>query len=154
MRTCLHNSPQAAAHVVALVLIADGYVGPSEERTLEKLDIGRELGIEPAEFTRIARTLLEDRSTANPPPPMAGYVDRAMLDARLAEIDDPALRNKTIRLCLAVASADDYLAANEIATLRAILAAWTPQPRPAAIERNVPSRIQPRAALTTCDARA
>lgn len=152
MRSYPRNSPEAAARIVALVLIADGHVGRSEEQALEKLDLHRELGLEPAAFAAVVQTLCEDRSIAHAPSAsMAGHIDRVTLDTLLAEIDDPALRHKTIRLCLAVAAADDHLADGEIATLAAVLTAWTP---PSGSSANRPLRAQPRAAATTCDASA
>jgi hypothetical protein len=58
------------------------------------------------------------------------------------------LRNKTIRLCLAVAFADNHLADGEIAKLAAILSAWTPQPGHAANEPAAPFYT------TLCDAQS
>jgi hypothetical protein len=156
MRSYPRNSPEAAARVVALVLIADGHVGRSEELALEHLDIRRELGLTLPEFARIVQTLCEDRSVAHPPStPMTGHIDRATLGTLLAEVDDPALRRKIIRLCLAVAAADNYLADGEIATLAAILTAWTSLPGAVIDARDVATlRAQPRAAATTRDASA
>lgn len=158
MRTYSRNSPQAAARIVALVLIADGHVDRCEDAVLEKLDIDRELGLAPAEFARIVQTLCEDRSIAHAPSmPVAAHADSATLDRLLAEIDDPVLRRKTIRLCVAVAAADDYLADGEIATLAAILTAWTLQPAAATPRRSAWSPalpVQARAAATTFEASA
>jgi hypothetical protein len=83
----------------------------------------------------------------------------------LAEVDDPAMRRKTIRLCLAVAAADNYLADGEIATLAAVLTAWTPlsgsgsglgagSGSTANRQDDMARRVQPRAAATTFDASA
>jgi hypothetical protein len=153
MRTYPLNSPQAAARIVALTLLADGHACLSEERILDKLDIDRELGLAPAEFARIVQALCEDSSVANASLTLvAGRVDWAMLDTLLAEVDDPVLRRKTIRLCLAVAAADDFLADGEIAILAAVLNAWTPQPHANLSQRNAASGAQRRAAATTRDA--
>ncbi|WP_133649060.1 TerB family tellurite resistance protein [Paraburkholderia flava] len=158
MRTYPRNSPQAAARIVALVLIADGHVDRYEDAVLEKLNINRELGLGPTEFAWIVQTLCEDRSIAHAPSmPVAAHADSATLDRLLAEIDDPVLRRKTMRLCVAVAAADDYLADGEIATLAAILSAWTLQPAPATPSRNAwpaARQVQARAAATTLEANA
>ncbi len=158
MRTYSSNSPQAAARIVALVPIADGHVDRCEDAVLEKLDIDRELGLAPAEFAQIIQSLCEDRSIAHTPSmPVAAHADNATLDRLLAEIDDPVLRRKTIRLCVAVAAADDFLADGEIATLAAILTAWAPQPKPAMPSRTAWSHTQhtqARAAATTREASA
>jgi tellurite resistance protein len=127
MRTYRRNSPQAAARIVALMLIADGHVCSSEELVLEKLNITRELGLDPAEFTRIVQALCEDQAIAHLPSPENIHADRAAIDALVADIDDPILRDRTIRLCMAVALADNHLADGELVTLAAILNAWSPQ---------------------------
>jgi tellurite resistance protein len=127
MRTYRRNSPQAAARIVALMLIADGHVCSSEEQVLEKLNITRELGLDPAEFTRIVQALCEDQAIAHLPSPENIHADRAAVETLVADIDDPILRDRTIRLCMAVALADNHLADGELVTLAAILNAWSPQ---------------------------
>ncbi|MFM0209627.1 TerB family tellurite resistance protein [Paraburkholderia sediminicola] len=129
MRTYPRNSPQAAARIVALALTSDGHVSSAEERVLESLDISDELGLAPAQFARIVQTLCEDQSVAHTPfAPPVGQLDAALLAALINEIDDPALRRKVIRLCIAVTIADDYLADGEIALLVAVFNAWGPKP--------------------------
>ena len=54
------NSPEAAARVIALLLISDGHVSRSEMDALYGLDIERELGLAPGAFARVLRTLCED----------------------------------------------------------------------------------------------
>lgn len=140
MRTYPRNSPQAAARIVALAITADGHVCSSEERLLEKLNIAGELGLAPAQFAQIVQTLCEDRSVAQMSlaPPM-GQPDAIMLDTLIGEIDDPALRRKVIRLCVAVAVADDYLADGEIALLAAVLNAWGPNLTPSVSRQGLSS---------------
>lgn len=118
MRSYSLNSPQAAARIVALVLTADGHVCSSEERALERLDIAGELGLAPAQFAQIVQTLCEDMSVGHMPlGSTSGPVDPNMLATLMNEVDDPVLRRKVIRLCLAVAVADDHLADGEITLL-------------------------------------
>ncbi|WP_235993675.1 hypothetical protein [Paraburkholderia solitsugae] len=84
------------------------------------------------------RTLCENQSVAHTPfAPPVGQLDAALLDALIAEIDDPALRRKVIRLCIAVTIADDYLAEGEIALLAAVFNAWGPKPDQSA-SRTIP----------------
>ncbi|HZZ10292.1 MAG TPA: TerB family tellurite resistance protein [Paraburkholderia sp.] len=143
MRNYLRNSPEAAARIVALVLISDGHVCSSEERVLHKLDIDGELGLAPLQFAQIVQRLCEDHSiTHAPDEPTVGHVDAAMLTTLMEEIDDPVLRRKVIRLCLAVAVADDHLADGEIALLAAVLNAWrvaSPTQAPAVQRRPPPA---------------
>lgn len=130
MRTYPRNSAQAAARIVALVLIADGHVDPSEERFLEKLETERRFGIASTEFAQIVQTVCEDQAISHVSSgAISGHLDHATLETLLAEIDDPDLRVRIIAMCLAVASADGHLADGEISVLGTILTAWTPQTR-------------------------
>jgi tellurite resistance protein len=138
MRTYPHNSPQAAARIVALALTSDGHVSSSEERALESLDIAGQLGLAPEQFAQIVQALCEDQSVAHTPfAPPVGQLGAALLNTLLDEIDDPALRRKVMRLCIAVAIADNYLADGEIALLAAVFNAWGPKPDQAA-SRHIP----------------
>jgi hypothetical protein len=49
--------------------------------------------------------------------------------------------------------ADNHLADGEIATLAAILSAWTPQPAHAVNQPAIPFPTRPRAAAIICDVR-
>jgi tellurite resistance protein len=143
MRTYPRNSPQAAARIVALALTSDAHVRSSEERVLQRLNIAGELGLAPAQFEQIVQTLCEDHSVAHPSfAPPVGHLDPIMLTALIDEIDDPALRRKVIRLCVAVAVADDYLADGEIALLAAMLNAWGLDLTPAANRHGLASRVR------------
>ncbi|HDR9503571.1 TerB family tellurite resistance protein [Burkholderia pyrrocinia] len=128
MRTYPRNSPQAAARILALVLIADGHIDPSEEQFLEKLEIKRRFGIESTAFAQIVQTVCEDRAIGHASSSTVfGHLDQATLKTLLAEIDDPDLRVTIIEVCLAVASADGHLADGEISVLGTILTGWTPK---------------------------
>jgi|SRR5882762_2694647 len=59
MRSYPRNSQEAAARIVALVLISDGHVSQSEFDTLERPDASRELGLEPGALPCILQTLCE-----------------------------------------------------------------------------------------------
>ena len=60
MRSYPRNSPEAAARIVALVLVADGHVCRSEFDALNQLDATGQLGLDPdafpASFKRFAKT--------------------------------------------------------------------------------------------------
>ena len=60
MRSYPPNSPEAAARIVALVLIPDGHVCSSEFDALKRLDAERELGLEPQLLPHIVHTLCEE----------------------------------------------------------------------------------------------
>lgn len=125
MRNYPRNSPQAAARIVALVLIADGHVCCSEDKALDKVDIARELGLHAREFKRIVQTLCEDYvlgtiHTGQAPTP----VSESVFAALMAEIDEPHLQRTLLRVCLEVVNADGHWADGEMAVLAAALRYW------------------------------
>lgn len=125
MRSYPHNSPEAAARIVALVLISDGHVCSSEFNILNQLGAERELGLEPRLLPHIVHTLCEELL-------LGGYetgslmsnVDDSALASLMAEISDPALQRTVLRLSLAAARADGHLADGEAVVLEAARRHW------------------------------
>jgi hypothetical protein len=125
MRSYPRNSPEAAARIVALVLIADGHVCRSEFDALNLLDAPRELGLEPDGFPRIVQTLCEDLLVGgHGRGSMLGAVDSSSLASLMAEVDEPALQRKVLRLAVAAARADRHLADGEALVLAAARRHW------------------------------
>jgi len=125
MRSYPHNSPEAAARLVALVLISDGHVCSSEYEILKQLGAERELGLEPQLLPHIVHTLCEELL-------MGGYATGSLLDnvddstlaSLMAEVSDPALRRTVLRLSLAAARADGHLADGESRVVEAARHHW------------------------------
>jgi hypothetical protein len=117
MRSYPRNSPEAAARIVALVLIADGNVCRSEFDALNRLDAAGVLGLAPDGLPRIVQTLCEDLL-------MGGMVDDEGLALLMAEVDDPALQRTVLRLALAASQADRHLADGETLVLNAAARHW------------------------------
>lgn len=100
MRSYPRNSPQAAARIVALLLIADGHVSRSEMDALYGRDIERELGLPPGEFGQVLHTLCEDLLMGmRDRRLLTGHIDDATLAALLDEVTDAVLRQKSFVLC-------------------------------------------------------
>jgi len=59
MRSYPRHSPQAAARIVALLLIADGHVSRSEMDALYGRDIEHELGLPPSAFGKVRWVFME-----------------------------------------------------------------------------------------------
>ncbi|MFY7865158.1 TerB family tellurite resistance protein [Roseateles sp.] len=125
MRSYPRNSPEAAARIVSLVLIADGDASRAEFEALDQLDAAKELGLLAEGLTPIVRTLCEDllMSTYGSASMMSS-VDEPSLAALMAEVDEPQLQRKVLRLALAAASADAYLADGEALVLDAAYRHW------------------------------
>lgn len=136
MRSYPCNSPEAAARLVALVLIADGHACRSELDALERLGAARELGLEPAAMSGIVQTLCEDLLLgACASGSLLANVDDATLASLMAEVNDPVLRGSVLRLAVAVANADRHLAEGEMLVLEAARRHWPGAESAAACDR-------------------
>lgn len=125
MRSYPCNSPEAAARIVALALIADGHVCRSEIDALGHFGAARELGLEPDAMPRIIQTLCEDLLLgADASGSLMANIDDRALASLLAEVTDPSLRAKVVRLATAVANADRHLADGEALLLAAASRHW------------------------------
>lgn len=125
MRSYPHNSPEAAARIVALVLISDGHVCSSEFEILKKLEAERQLGLEPHLLTHIVQTLCEELlASGYETGSLMGNVDDNALASLMAEISDPALQRTVLRLSLAAARADGHLADGETSVVEAARHHW------------------------------
>ena len=125
MRSYPRNSPEAAARIVALVLISDGHVCSSEFDILKQLGAERELGLEPHLLPHILHTLCEELLAGGyETGSIMGNVDDTALASLMAEISDPALQSTVLRLSLAAARADGHLADGETLVLEAARHHW------------------------------
>lgn len=125
MRSYPRNSPEAAARIVALVLISDGHVCRSEIEALQKLQVEQELGLAQGAFAQVVQTLCEDLLMgAYGSGSMMCSVDGGTLDSLLAEVDDPDLQARVLRLARAAADADRHLADAEALVVSAARQHW------------------------------
>lgn len=109
MRTYPSNSPEAAARIVALAMLADGYVCHSEMQALDALHAGERLQLAPEQLRAVLRGLSEDLlASAYPQWGSTCQMDGQALSALLAEVSDPALRATTLALCRQMAQADAH----------------------------------------------
>jgi hypothetical protein len=129
MRSYPRNSPEAAARILALVLISDGHVGRSEFEALKQTNGVQHLGLDPQKMPGIVQTFCEDllmegfdgRS-------ILSHVDDALMASLLAEVDEPKLRKRVLDLAESVAHADEHLSEGEIAMIAAIRGIWQTSP--------------------------
>lgn len=125
MRSYPRNSPQAAARIVALMLIADGHVSRSEMDALYGRDIEHELGLPPSAFGKVLHTLCEDLLMGmRDRRLLTGHIDDATLAALLDEVTDAVLRQKVLYFADAAATADQHVASAEAWVMEAALKRW------------------------------
>lgn len=125
MRSYVKNSPEAAARIVALLLIADGHVSRSEIDALHGQDIERELGLKPGEFAQVLHTLCEDLQMGmRDRRLLTDSVDEATLPAILNEVSDTTLQHKALYFADTAAGADSHVAPAEAWLMERALRHW------------------------------
>ena len=126
MRKYPQNSPQAAARIVALTLVADGDVGQAELDLLDELAVHQQLGLEHENLHAVINTFCEDLSLSKPLNwADACPVDEYTLADLMGEVDDPVLRRKVLYLCVQLAEVDGHVAEGESTVLSAAVAHWS-----------------------------
>lgn len=125
MRTYPHNSPQAAARIVALTVLADRDISRAELDLLDRLAIHEQLGLDRREMHIVLDSLCEDLLSSE----QLQWADACPVDDRtlvglMGEIEDPALRRHVLRLCIDIAEADTQVTDGEAIVLTAAVEHW------------------------------
>ena len=125
MRIYPSNSPQAAARIIALTVLADRDIGKTELDLLDRLAVHEQLGLDRQELHAVLDSLCEDLLSSE----QLQWADACPVDDRtLAElmgvIEDPALRRKLLRLCIEIAEADAQVVEGESIVLTAAVEHW------------------------------
>jgi uncharacterized tellurite resistance protein B-like protein len=137
MHTYRTDSPEAVSRILALAMIVDGHLSPSEVRAMHRADILRKVAVDDDTFDRTLRQLCEDLlgAAANRHAGMV-EIDPLLLDALLREISAPSLQVCLWRAMVDIVDADDYLDERESLLVRRAARAWFGQdpatPAPAA----------------------
>ncbi len=125
MRSYPVNSPQAAARIVALTVVADGDIGDAEIAWLDRLVVHEQLGLARHELHALLDTFCEDLLSSD----QLKWADACPVDERtladlMGEIQDPALRLKLLRLCVELAEVDAHVDDGESSVLVAAVEHW------------------------------
>lgn len=125
MRPYPTDSPQAAARIVALTMLADGHLCKRELDVLKRLRLDERLGLDPAEWRAVLHGFCEDLlASADAAAAHTCSVDPHTLASLLGEIVDPALRRTVLRLCLAVVESDEHVSDGEWTVVSAAVEQW------------------------------
>ena len=125
MRTYPTNSPEAAARIIALAMLADGHLCKSELDMLERVGAHSQLGLTPKQLHHVLHTLCEDLlATSHGDWESACRVSAETFGAVMAEVTDADLRAKVLRLCAVVIAADEQVTENESRLLAAAIEQW------------------------------
>jgi uncharacterized tellurite resistance protein B-like protein len=125
MRTYPTDSPQAAARIAALTLVADGNVSKVEMDVFDRADACATLGLDRDELHSVIQELCEDLLQER----KLHWSDACEIDAHalgqlMAEVESPALRAAVLQLCVAIAEADGHVADGETLVLVAAVEQW------------------------------
>lgn len=125
MRTYPLNSPQAAARIVTLAMLADGDVSHVEVDALERAGVHKQLGLDTDDWDHVVSDFCNDL-IANA---QLTWADACRIDPRtlaelMAEIDDPKLRLTVLRLCILVVEADAHVDEGEANMIGATVEQW------------------------------
>jgi hypothetical protein len=129
MRYYPHDSPQAAARLLALTLVSDGQLQTAELQALARSRAPERLGLTEAEFHAVVHglcdDLLADRSHIEGD---ACVLDPATIAWLFEQVSHPALRRKVLRLAMQCIHADGRLHEGEMRVLLAAVDHWSMRP--------------------------
>ncbi|RVT88042.1 TerB family tellurite resistance protein [Inhella crocodyli] len=129
MRTYPKNSPEAAARLVALTLIADGVAHAREVEAWQSTRMARALGLPTDRAQALLQQLCEDLlASENRQWGRACHLDDSTLDSVLDEVDDPLLRERVLQAAIEVAEADGHLSDSESRLLARAAQRWGVHP--------------------------
>ena len=119
------DSPQAAAQIIALALVADGSVGQKELALLDSMNVHEQLNLPREEMYEVMRAFCRE-ALSNPP---SGWSHDCPLDERevnqlMAQITQPALRQRVLQICVRIAEADGDVGQGESLVLNAAVEHW------------------------------
>jgi len=124
------NSPEAVSRILALAMIVDGHVSPSEVHAMHRASFLEQVKVDDNTFDRTLRQLCEDLlgAAANR---HAGMVEIApsLLDDLLLDIRDPLLQICLWKTMVDIVQADGHLDSRETTLVRRAARAWFGQDR-------------------------
>ena len=130
MHTYPTNSPEAVSRILALSMIVDGHVSPSEVHAMHRAPFLEQVKVDDDTFDRTLRELCEDLldAAANRRAGMV-EIDPTLLDALLLDIRDPLLQICLWKTMVDIVEADGHLDGRETTLVRRAARAWFGQDR-------------------------
>jgi uncharacterized tellurite resistance protein B-like protein len=126
MRSYPTNSTQAVSRLLALTMIVDGHLAPSELKAMRASSVLPQAALDEDEFDDVVRDLCEDLLASAARRCSAEVeIDSRLLDSLLGEVDDPALRISVMKAMLDIVHADEVLDARETLLIERAFKAWS-----------------------------
>jgi uncharacterized tellurite resistance protein B-like protein len=125
MRLYATDSPKAVSRLLALAMIVDGHLAPSEVKAMRHSGILRQAGIDEDGFDDVVQEVCEDLlATAHQRGAGEVEIDARLLDTLLAEVEDPSLRMGAMKAMLDIVHADTVLDGRETLLIQRAFKAW------------------------------
>jgi uncharacterized tellurite resistance protein B-like protein len=126
MRSYPPNSAKAVSRLLALTMIVDGHLAPSELKAMRASGVLPQAALDEDEFDDVVRDLCEDLlATAARRCSEEVEIDGRLLDSLLGEVDDQALRMSVMQTMLEIVHADEVLDARETLLIERAFKAWS-----------------------------
>jgi uncharacterized tellurite resistance protein B-like protein len=126
MRSYPIDSPKAVSRLLALTMIVDGHLAPSELKAMHRSGIQQHTGIDEDGFDDVVRDLCEDLlATAARRSSAEVEIDAGLLDALLGEVQETALRLSVMKAMLDIVHADSVLDTRETLLIERAFKAWS-----------------------------
>lgn len=126
MRFCATDSPDAVCRLLALSMIVDGHLAPSEMKALHHSAILDRLGVDADRFDDAVVALCDDLLEAARRHDRADVeIDQALLDRLLDDVADPLLRMSVLKAMLDIVHADRTIDSREHMLLRRAMRKWS-----------------------------
>ncbi len=124
MRHYETDSASAAGRIVALCMVVDGNMAPSELRALQRSRLLEHIDIDIDTFHDLVSELCQDMLTTSVKHEHV-VLDEETIDALLGEIHAPELRRELLRAMWTIADADGVLADAEAKLLSRACSVWS-----------------------------
>lgn len=126
MKSYVIDGPQAMSRILALTMIVDGHVSPSEVSAMHNAPFLDQIGVDADTFDLTMQELCEDLLQAVPNR-NAGLVEinPALLDEVLDEIRDPVVQMCMLKAMLDIVYADGMIDSRETLLVRRAAQSWT-----------------------------
>ncbi len=126
MRNYAIDSPEATVRILALALMADGAVDPSELKLIERHDIAKRLGFDQACFNTVMREFCEDMAISAMRK-ASGHLELPpeTIEQLLQDIRNPDLQQNILRAILDIVHADNFLVGEEATLVSQAMSCWS-----------------------------
>lgn len=126
MRTYPQDSQEAVCRLLALTMIVDGHMAPSELKAMQHSAILERVGADADAFDTVVQSLCEDMlARAACVNGVEVELDRVTIDALLGEVADPLLRMGTLKTMLDIVHADQRIDSREHLLMQRALRTWS-----------------------------